>query len=263
VRSFTIAKLLLVGVVAIGLSAGAASADILSSYGFQITGTSSAGSDTWTVDANDLIPSGDGYTWTLTSDVELRAPGGELIGTLESDNGTTGVTIVNDPVLGLNFNVTAGPLGGSFTISAPVLGFAPISPAEGRASAGITVTDLNGNGLSRLGDFAGLTKSYEAVTNGIVGGGGTLFADLVSNAGSAIPFDTVAMSEAFPAGGPPFFSPIAGAVSSMHAEFQFDLGPSDNAAGTSVFVVQLVPEPVTATMLVLGGVGVLVRRRRA
>lgn len=250
------------GLVAVGLLASSASADILSSYGFQITGTSAAGTDTWSVDVNELTPTGDGYTWTLTSDVELRAPGGELIGTLESENGTTSVTIVNDPVLGLNFNVTAGPLGGSFTISAPVLAFAAISPAEGRATAGISVTDLNGDGLSRVGDFAGLTKSYEAVTNGIVGGGGTLFADLVGNAASPIPFDTVAMSEAFPAGGPPFFSPIAGAVSSMHAEFQFDLGPSDNAAGTSVFVVQLVPEPMTA-MLLIGGAGMLIRRRRA
>lgn len=260
-RSHNLLKTMLIGVVALGVMAGTASADILSSYGFQITGTSSAGTDTWSIDADDLIPNGDGFTWTLTNPVELRASGGELIGTLNPD--ATSLNIINDPVLGLNFNVTAGPLGGSFTISAPVLGFAPISPAEGRASAGITVTDLNGDGLSRVGQFDTLSESYEAVTNGIVGGGGTLFADLVNNAASAIPFDTVASSEAHPIGGPPFFVPIAGAVSSMHAEFQFDLGPSDNAAGTSVFVVQLVPEPFTATMLLIGGAGALIRRRRA
>lgn len=242
--------------VVIGLCAGRASADILTTHAFDISVTSSAGTDTWHANLSDGVFSGDGYTWTLTQDVELRAPGtNELIATLESDNGATSVSILNDPVLALNFSVTAGPLGGAFTISAPALGFSPLLNPDARASAGITVTDLNGDGASRTGLFATGSESYRAVTNGIVGGGGTLFQDLVDNAAGPIPFDTVATSEAFPSAG---FTTIPGSVSSMHAEFQFDLGPSDNAAGTSVFVV--VPEPMTA-MLLIAGAGALIRRR--
>lgn len=255
-RSRAIRTSLFTGVVAFGSLAPPASADILGNA-FEITVTSSAGTDFWRARLSDGVFSDDGFTWTLTQDIELRTQDtDEWIATLESEG--TWVSIQNDPVLSLNFNVTAGPLGGAFTISAPQLLFSPLLNPDARASAGITVTDLAGDGLSLAGAFAGGTESYKSVTNGIVGGGGTLFRDLINNTASGVPFNTVDSDEAFPLAG---FTTIPGSVSSMHSEFQFTLGPSDTAAGTSVFVV--VPEPVTATMLLIGSAGILIRRRRA
>src|SRR5262249_41627604 len=142
------------------------------------------------------------------------------------------------------------------TIASGLLSFPTIPAAQGKASAGITATDLDGNGVIRTGGYLNGTKSFLAQTNGFAGTeSGTTFAQLVDNAAAASPFSTDIESEEFG------FVPIAGAVSDMSTAFKFTLSANDSAAGTSVFTV-VIPEPATGLMLLVTATATLPRRRR-
>lgn len=233
-----------------------ASAATLSSTLFRIDVSSSLGTGSWQVNVPNPDISDGTFNWDLDHDVQIMdATGANLLATLNMDG--TSMNIVADPVLGLNFNVTAGGAPASFTISSPLLSFPGINNPDAKASAGITVTDLNGDGSFVDGNtFAGGLKSFRADYNGFVPGG-TLFSNLVDDTSDPAPFSTSANTEAFPAVG---FSTIPGFVTSMSTQFKFDLGTGDNAAGTSVFVV--VPEPSTVLLLAGGIMGIFARRRR-
>jgi hypothetical protein len=223
-------------------SVAIAEAGTLSPEILRVEATNQLGSATFVVDSAEAEQHNDTWTWSLQSPVELLTTSNQLIATIDSAS----LSYVADPQVGLNFGVIAGSLDTMFTISSATLSFPALNPAEGRASAGISVTDGNRDGASLTGNIAA-GKSYRASYNG-----GTVFADLVSDDSTGIAFGTFTSSDANPAIG---FSPIAGSLTSMKTEFSFTIRAMDSAGGTSIFVTQI-PEP-SSLVLVLFGLVVL------
>jgi hypothetical protein len=206
----------------------------------EITATTPNGSGT----ADIGVPlSGD---WLPANPTSIKDSNGDVVATVKE------VTLATetDPAVSLGFFVTAGAVTTTFTISSPVVSFAPLSNQSGSASAGVTLTDNDGDGASSTGLFA-VDKAYEARYNT-----SSVFADLVSPV-SAGSFGTWTTSEHFPGAGT---SPIAGSVSNILSQFSFTLSPNDSASGTSVF--RIVPEPSSMVLALVGGLALLWRARR-
>jgi hypothetical protein len=218
---------------------------------FTIEATTASGSATWSFVPS--APLGEDFTWDLPGSVELRGPDNTIYGTLQSAS----VTVIADPVVNLDFFVEAAPeLDTEFKITSPLLSFATIVPAVGRAQASITAIDLNDNGVTLTGENS-INTAYRAAYNGFVFSGGTTFAGLISGvtAGSGSS-DTV--SEAFLPGF--VFSPIGHPVSDISTQFHFVLSAADTATGTSTFEVTI-PEPASLLLLIPLAAGLCLRRR--
>jgi hypothetical protein len=153
----------------------------------------------------------------------------------------------SDPAVSLGFFVTAGASTTTFTISSAVVSFPGMPNPTGVASAGVTLTDNDGNGANSTGNFA-VNKAYQSIYNG-----STVFANLVSPV-SASSFGTMTTSE----GAGPVV--IGTTVSSIQSQFSFNLSANDSASGTSVF--RVTPEPSSSALALLGCVGLLWRVRR-
>ncbi|MGE3107614.1 MAG: hypothetical protein AB7G11_10425 [Phycisphaerales bacterium] len=193
------------------------------------------------------------YDWQLPAQIVIRDENGQMIAGI----GSAGVYCREDPQVDLNFSVFAGSINTTFTITSPFLSFASIASAQGRTSAGFSISDLDGDGVS-LSDWNG-NSIYTSRYNGNVPGG-TVFHDHFSGTyGTAVPFDSFSISEDFPGGG--MFSPIGPAVSDMSSRFRFTLSANDIASGTSVYEIVPIPAPASVTLLGLGGILVARRRR--
>ena len=132
--------------------------------------------------------------------------------------------LLAEPVISLDFLVTAGSEDTTFTITSALLSF-PAKPfAEGTASAGVTVTDQSGNGATLTGLYSG--KAYKTTYNGE-----TLFANLVSPI-VATPDDSNTNTENVPS-----WQPMS-TLSSMQSSFKFTLNAGDIASGTSMYRTQ-------------------------
>ena len=189
------------------------------------------------------------FFWSLDSDVNIQDDNGNILATLSNAS----VSIFADPIVSINFNVQATNQNTIFTVDSGLLSFATINGAVGAASAGVSVTDVNGDGatLSTEG-----STMYSSQYNGLYPNG-TTFADLINTSVSAGAFQTSAASADFPGGGN--FASIGVPVDSMSAAWHFSLSPLDVASGTSTFVV--VPTPSGVALLGMGGL-VAFRRRR-
>ena len=192
------------------------------------------------------------YRWDLAQpiaifDVRSGAPVATLL------NAT--LDYLDDPRVNVSFQTQAGPAATSFTITAAQVSFAAISPAMGRASAAITVTDTEGNGALLTGLEPGSGGSYLAQYNGPVPVG-TTFAEMIPSV-MAFPGSSGAVSANTPGGGG--FLPIGATVTDISSRFHFTLSANDLASGTSNW--EVVPGPSGVALLVLGAAG-LARRRR-
>lgn len=185
--------------------------------------------------------SGTNYNWQLTSPMSIMSPTGVSMGVLSEAS----VHVIEDPVIAVNFNIISTQQNTNFTIASPLLSFPAMGSALGTASAGVSVTDLFGDGATLTPTGGG---AYNAQYNGLVPGG-TSFATLLSTPLVAGAFSTVTASEDFPGGGG--FVPIAGSVADISARWQFTLSANDLASGTGVFTV--VPAPSAIGLLALGG----------
>ncbi|MEW6250969.1 MAG: hypothetical protein AB1716_10005 [Planctomycetota bacterium] len=187
------------------------------------------------------------WTWHLPEPARIRNPHtGEVIGTLEQAN----LRYMDDPVLSFGFSVSAGQQPTTFTIKTALLQInPPLSPAQGRASAAVTVTDTEGTGalLRGLGGTGG-DKIYLAHYNGFVPAG-TAFAELLTSI-AAGPFGSNAASASVP------LTPINVAVANMSSMVGFELTAFDLASGTTVY--EITPEPAALVLILLG---TLMRRR--
>lgn len=217
---------------------------------FTIEATNSQGtaSFTGTYDQGSWLTP-DVYRWD-GGNVQLTDDDGDVIGVLQS--GT--FIAVEDPVVNLLFDVTAGAADTVFSITSGLLGFPAIVNGEGSASTGMTLSDSGQDNGAVLTGIAGpgANRSYEANYNGLPPAG-TNFAAFIPGLATAIPGDSTSGSDS--TGG---FLPIPGAVTSMGARFAFVLSANDSASGTSSFNIRI-PEPASA-LLVLTGLLALRRR---
>ncbi|HRQ71425.1 MAG TPA: PEP-CTERM sorting domain-containing protein [Phycisphaerales bacterium] len=237
------------GVVAILSACGVANADI--SYEvFTLVATvgGESGSFVATTDMGTWDDQGNFY-WNLDNPIDIKTKDGSVLATL----GTASVTFIADPVIHLNFNVQANNQNTAFSVGSGLLSFPTISNAVGAASAAVSITDVNGNGVTFTPDAAGAHLSHY---NGEVPGG-TQFASLLNSGFSAGAFATDTASDEFPGGGG--FAPIGVGVFDMSARWSFTLTAFDLASGTSVYTI--VPAPGSLALLGLGGLAAIRRRR--
>jgi PEP-CTERM motif len=217
--------------------------------GSEVTIIVATDTDTGSWSLNVASPSNPFY-WNLSAPVDIMGTSsGEVLATI---NNLT-VALDGDPQAFVVFGVTAGGAPTNFSIASSVVAFAPLINPDAVASASFGVTALTPDGVTATGAYAGGTKVFQARYNG-----GTTFANLASNL-SASAFHSASTSEDYPLAGT---IPIVGAVSNIQVEFNFLLTANDLASGTGVFNV--VPEPSSIVLAVLGLVGLLcwARRRR-
>lgn len=190
--------------------------------------------------------------WGLTSPIELVCDDGQPLATLESLQ----VGYDADPIVDLAFSLRNSDLGNPtfFSITSTTISFPGISNATGVATASMSITNGIGSpaGVASSGQFPG-TKAYQArySTDGVINTG-TVFANLVDSLSAVIGTSQTEETN----GG--LFVAIPGTVYMMESEYQFILSAGDQASGTSHF--EIVPEPASLGLLVLGSL--LVSRRR-
>jgi hypothetical protein len=198
----------------------------------------------------------DQSTWTLDAPYSIYSTTtpGLLLGTIDSLN----ITTDPDPLVLLNFAVTAGGVATNFTITSSTVAFAPIVNGSAFASGSISVTDgsANSDGATAVGLFP-LAKSFEAQYNGAT----SIFADLVS---PVIVLPGQGSNSVFERSPPvaPLRTLVPGAVSDIESQFKFTLTALASAAGNGRF--DIVPEPSSIVLAVFGLAAVVAcaRRRR-
>lgn len=193
---------------------------------------------------------GSGTSYTLAAPVQLKAADGTVLGVL---NGLS-CAMQGDPFLTLNFSIQSVG-SANFLFDTGDLFFSTIGSPVAFATAATTLT-AGGNGATFTGLFSG-GKAYEATYNG-----GTVFADLDGTFSSQPNVSTIEDERRPPGTGT---VPIGVPVSSMRAQWSFNLTDDDGASGTSRFDIEPVPDAGTLT-LALSGVAPLlaglIRRRR-
>lgn len=221
--------------------AGIASADITPVF-FHIDATNASGTasfDVMTADVAHDTTTGT-YSWS-TGPVALTS-NGTTIATLTS----AFVTIIGDPVIGISFSAVAGSSDTTFNITTGTLSFDELASATAVASAGITVTETDGNTAAVTGAGSG-GNSYIAQYNGP-----TVFTSLISSVTSSDPFGSSTVSG--------ITGPLAlSAVGDITASYSFTVSANDQASSTSAYNV--VPEPTSLLLLACGACGFLARKR--
>lgn len=221
---------------------------------FNITATNSAG-DFATVQV-PLPFGGSPWIWSSSQTFEMRSNRtGELIAVLNPPGHSTRVEYIDDPAVGMNFAVQAGPSLTAFTITSALLSFTMMD-GEARITAGFSLTDVDGDGASLvgLGNPSGAQGAYLAQYNGFAGTiSGSTFAEEIQGMNAGVFATSVASIDAPPVG----FQTIANPVSDMSVLISFSLSPNDLASGTSNFVIQ--PPPLSTETASWGGIKGLYR----
>lgn len=145
------------------------------------------------------------------------------------------------------------------SLSPAPLAFAEIAGAVGRATTGFTVTDLNGDGATVVGQQPDGSAFATFYNDPGAPGSGSLFASLVPGASTVAPYSSNTAVERFPAGAG--FSTTdqggatLGAVSNMSAELRFELSAHDSASATAVYAIQPPDPPLTIALDARGAAG--------
>lgn len=172
----------------------------------------------------------------------------QLISINNADDTTT---TTSDPSSAISFAMFAGGADTDVTITASHIFTGSIVNAALRATAGITVTDNDGDGATLIGTGPGGTM-HNTVYNG-----GTTFTDLITGPLIAGNTGSNSSSQDLPAA-PGVFMPIANPLTDMQAQYNFNLSANDSASGTSGYFA--IPAP--ASVVLLGFAGMTITRRR-
>jgi hypothetical protein len=171
---------------------------------------------------------------------ELRV-GDDILGWIDS----LGVELIGDPVASINFVVTAGGSDVTVTVSSATVTFPALNNPAASAEAEITLTD-NGGTPATIDPLSGNNGLFRAIYNGT-----QEYASLLGS--SSIGGGSVTFSE-------DTSGPIGGSVSSIRAEFAFELSAGDTASGTGTFTV--VPEPTSVGLAICAFVALIASKRR-
>lgn len=230
--------------------AGVAAATTYADVALTIEATSSFGTGSFQVSTDDGMTLPDGtFIWVLNAPMDIVDTGtGNSIAQIQFGS----IMFTTAGNVSHSFVVQAGNADTTFSLGSAVVPTALIANPLGRASAGVTLTDNNGNGANMTGNFGG--SMFESYYDG-----GAVFADLINGPfGFAGAFGSQTTSDEYPAGAGNFAA-FPGPVSEIGISWDFTLSANDSAGGTSVFVV--IPTPgAGVTMLV--GAGLLSGRRR-
>lgn len=247
-----------VGIAAAAAVAMPAFADIEGNPGFVIIAQDLA-SGHYCQNSFQVTQDPDGnWRWASNAPLTLESWDGTVLGTLNPEGGPgSSIEYVEDPIVNLNFSVASGSTTTTFMIGSALLTFPTISPAQGRASAAFSVTDVDGTGvlLTGAGGNTG-TSGYASAINGMAGpapAGLNQFTEMLPGV-AAGPFSSNTVNNNDP---PLGYLPIGSPVSSISSFISFTLSPFDLASGTSSF--EVIPEPASLLLLVLGA-GLLRRR---
>lgn len=161
-----------------------------------------------------------------------------------------------DPQVSLSFDYVAGPSGNKVVVTPNIVSFPALTNPMGRATAAITVTDRNGDGAFVSGMHDGrMYQTYYAMENVPTV---AYFTSLIDGPITVPAYLSDTRHESCD------WQVLTGDVKWICSEFAFNLSPEDSASGTSVFIVQPVPEPGSMVALLSGCAGLLgfIRRRR-
>jgi len=218
----------------------------LTGYGIQITATNSDG-----VSGTFDLPCGNQSIDTVTP--IMSADQTQTLGYID----TLDVSYDGDPLVNLNFSMTAGTSTTTFAINSAIVTFSPLLNPNGVALVNGTLTDHNDGSVTLTGLFPG-GKAYEAdynPTTSVVD-----WADLVATT-------TVGATGSF-SGRQPATSTqlISDTLQSIQSHFDFTLSATDSASATSQFNISggtRVPEPSTLTLFAAGLAGLGLAKVRA
>jgi len=225
-----------VAALAFALVGANAFADVSDVF-LRIEATSTAGTGVYEILTNDVTynPEDDSYSYSGAG-IGLWS-GATQIGAVNN----IGLTVRNDPTIFTNFNLTAGTLPTTFTLTLAQVLFPAINNPDAVASVGLTLSDSDASGSASLSGNAGTggVNSFVARYNG-----SSIFAE-------GIPSISVSSVGGSSAGNlNTGLQTIAGSVSSMQAVLDFDLSARDSASGTGFYVI--VPEPAAVVLLAFG-----------
>jgi uncharacterized protein (TIGR03382 family) len=237
------------------LSLGAAASAALTDPFILVTATNASGTGTLSIPLMDTTPGPNGsVSFSLAAPVDIM-DGANVIGTVTQLNSTVRPLFGAMPhTITLSFTFFAGASDTTFEVDTTLFTFDDdLLDERARATAGMTVTDSNGDGATATGNGAG-GAAYNARYNGQPG---TTFADLLVGplvAGSGQ--SNTADDRSPPGAG---FTPIGANVTDMSARWDFDLTAGDQVGVTSSYF--MVPAPGALALLGLAGLAVSRRRR--
>lgn len=238
--------------VVLAFSASAQATWIPESGSTLVTVTVTSGGDTGTYDVFVLpgLVVNSHHEWSLPAAAQLHSQG-RTLATIDEMT----VTYDADPGVSLSFMVTAGAVDTEFTITSATIPFTELMNVMAFASAGVTVTDANTNGAMLTGLFGG-GHAYEARYNSPA----VTWATLLGNPVVVGADETLTVDDRRPA---TFREAIPGTLSSIQSEWHFKVSANDDATGSSRFDVIGIetPEPATLSLLAVGGLLALRRRR--